>query len=215
MKPAGPFTRKLWMTVQPVYEQILNCSYVKKLADGTLPGNWFAHYVSQDVLYVIDDSRALAVTAARAPDRDEFYFLLKLAKEGLDIERALQDYFMKHYNIPEAEERSPAFEAYASFLLDHAFNSSYPVSIAALLPCFWIYHKIGEYILENNVADNPFQKWIDTYSGTEFREYILSFIEMTENLGQQAEPKNVEQMINAFTQATRYELMLFEEATQY
>ena len=68
MEGVGLFTRKLWMTTQPVYKQIINCVYVKFLADGTLPHKWFAYYLSQDVLYIIDDSRALAVTAARAPN---------------------------------------------------------------------------------------------------------------------------------------------------
>ncbi|MEA1887657.1 MAG: TenA family protein [Bacteroidota bacterium] len=214
MKPAGPFTRKLWMTVHPLYEQIINCKYVIRLADGTLPREWFSHYVSQDVLYVIDDARALAVTAARAQDPDEFYFLLKLAKDGLDIERTLQQYFIDLYKIPEAKVKSPAFAAYTSFLLDHAFNSSYPVSVSALLPCFWIYYQIGEHILDKTVADNPYQKWIDTYSGSEFRDYILLLIHLTEKLGQQASTETREQMINAFKESTKYELLLFEEASE-
>lgn len=200
------------MTVHPLYEQIINCSYIKRLADGSLPREWFAHYVSQDVLYVIDDARALAITAARAQDPDEFYFFLKLAKDGLDIERALHEYFIDLYNIPEAGEKSPAFAAYTSFLLDHAFNSQYPVSVAALLPCFWIYYNLGEYIITKTVADNPYQKWIDTYSGGEFREYIILFIQITEKLGEQVEPGAGKQMVNAFKKSTGYELLLFEES---
>ncbi len=77
MEAAGPFTQNLWGTIQPVYEQIINCLYVKQLMDGTLPHKWFAHYISQDVLYIIDDARALAVTAARAENPDEMYFFLQ------------------------------------------------------------------------------------------------------------------------------------------
>jgi thiaminase/transcriptional activator TenA len=214
MKPAGLFTSKLWMAAQPVFEQIINCLYIRRLADGTLPKEWFAHYLSQDVLYIIDDSRALAVTAARAADPDEMYFLLELAKEGLDIERALHDEFLKVYALPEAPQKSPAFKAYSDFLLNNAFNSPYPVAVAALLPCFWVYYKTGEYVLVNSINNNPFRKWIDTYSGDAYIQYTERFIRITENLGQKADHKTRKQMEVAFTEGTKHELKVFEEASE-
>ncbi len=214
MEAAGVFTEKLWSTIQPVYQQIISSRYIKRLTDGTLPHSWFAHYISQDVLYIIDDSRALAMTAARTENPDEMYFFLQLAKDGLDIERALHDEFLKHYTIPEASEKSPAFSAYENFLLHHAFYSPYTVAAAALLPCFWVYYKTGEYVLKNAAADNPYQKWIDTYSGTEYREYTSRFIQITEKLGQNATPEIREHMINAFTEGTEHELKVLEEAVE-
>ncbi|ODS39227.1 MAG: hypothetical protein A7315_11395 [Candidatus Altiarchaeales archaeon WOR_SM1_79] len=214
MEGVGPFTRKLWMTAQPVYEQIINCAYIKRLADGTLPHKWFAHYLSQDVLYIIDDSKALAVTAARAPNPDEMYFFLQLAKDGLDIERALHKEFIQLFNIPKAIEKSPAFNAYTDFLINNAFNSPYPVAVAALLPCFWIYYKTGEYVLNNTVNNNPYRKWIDTYSGDEYKQYTKRFIYITENLGQKASPIIREQMENAFIEGTKHELRVLEEASK-
>jgi thiaminase/transcriptional activator TenA len=87
----GTFTRKLREQIQPDYEQIINCAFVRRLTDGTLPRSWFIHYVSQDMRYIIADSKALAATAARAENADEMYFLLQMAKDGLDIEREIRD----------------------------------------------------------------------------------------------------------------------------
>lgn len=215
MEAAGQFTQKLWITVQPVYKQILNCSYVKRLADGTLPHNWFAHYISQDALYLTDDSRALAVTAARASDTEEMYFLLQLAKDGLDIERTLQNDFIKQFRIPKAREKSPAFKAYATFLMEHAFHSPFPVAVAALLPCFWVYCNTGETILNNTVLNNPYQKWIETYSDTRYKEYTRRFIQLTEKNGQNAESGIGKQMIKAFEEGTKHELRVLKEATSH
>ncbi|MBN2213600.1 MAG: TenA family protein [Bacteroidales bacterium] len=214
MEPAGSFTRKLWMTVQPFYEQIISCLFVRRLTDGTLPRKWFTHYLSQDVLYIIDDSRALAVTAARAPSPDEMYFFLQLAKDGLDIERALHDEFIRLFSIPEALEKSPAFNAYADFLINNAFNSPYPVAVAALLPCFWLYYKTGEHVFKNTIGNNPYRKWIDTYSGDEYIQYTKKFIRITENLGQRSDSAIREQMESAFTEAIKHELRVFEEASK-
>jgi len=214
MKPAGPFTRELWTTVQPVYEQIINCLFVRRLTDGTLPRKWFTYYLSQDVLYIIDDSRALAVTAARAEKQDEMYFLLELAKDGLDIERSMHDDFIENYTIPEAPEKSPAFKAYADFLLNNAYYSPYPVAAAALLPCFWVYYKTGEYVFKNAIDNNPYRKWIDTYSGNEYIQYTKRFIQITENLGQKTNHIIRKQMENAFTKGAKHELSVFEEASK-
>ncbi len=212
IRSAGPFTRELWMAAQPDYEQIIQCEYVKRLADGTLPKNWFAHYLSQDVLYLIDDSKALAVTAARAPDQDEMYFFLQLAKDGLDIERALEDEFLSLFSIPKAKDKSPAFKAYTSFLLEHSFHSPYHVAVAALLPCFWVYFNTGDYVFNHSVMNNPYEKWIDTYSGIEYMEYTRAFIQITEKIGQQADPAMRKEMTGAFTAGTHHELMVLEEA---
>ncbi|MBN2272910.1 MAG: TenA family protein [Bacteroidales bacterium] len=214
MESAGPFTRQLWESVQPLFRQIIDCSYIKSLTDGSLPERWFTHYLAQDVLYIIEDSRALAVTAARAEDPGETYFFIQMAKDGLDIERALQDTFIKQFQINNATEKSPAFKAYADFLLDHAFHSPYPVAAAALLPCFWIYYKAGDYVLRNAVDNNPYRKWIDTYSGEEYRQYTEHFIHIIENLGQKAVADIKNQMMRVFAEGTRYELLAFEEAAK-
>ena len=214
MESEGLFTQELWDNIKPVYHQIIGCSYIKRLVDGSLPHSWFAHYLSQDVLYIIDDSRALAITAARAENAEETYFFIQMAKDGLDIERTLQHDFIRDFNIPKATEKSPAFKAHADFLLDHAFNAPYPVAVAALLPCFWVYYKTGEYVFKNAVNDNPYRKWIDTYSGEEYKHFTLKFIRITENLGQKADPGIRIQMLEAFVQGTKHELNVLTEASQ-
>jgi thiaminase/transcriptional activator TenA len=184
MEAVGPFTCELWKAVHPIYEQIINYRYVKLLAEGTLPRN------------------------------DEMYFFLQLAKDGLDIERALNNDFFNLYSIPKTKEKSPAFNAYTDFLLNHAFHSPYPVAVAALLPCFWIYMNTGEYILKHTVANNPYQKWIDTYSGEEYRQYTNRFIHIMENIGQKAESAIKEQILSIFIEGAKHELYVFEEATK-
>ncbi|MGQ9620714.1 MAG: TenA family protein [Bacteroidales bacterium] len=212
MEAAGLFTKKMWEHIQSVYMEIINCRFVRGLAEGTLSMKCFAHYLSQDILYLIDDTRALAVMAARSENPDEIRFFLQLARDGLDIEHNLHDDFLNYFNISEATEKSPAFKAYADFLLDNAFNSDYSVAVAALLPCFWVYYETGRYILKNSVNNNPYKKWIDTYSDTEYQQYTKHFIEITENLGQKSSPGIQEKMIRTFTEGAKHELKVFEEA---
>jgi len=131
-----------------------------------------------------------------------------------EIERALHDDFLQHYTICQAAEKSPAFSAYTDFLIDHVFNSPYPVAAASLLPCFWVYYKTGEYILKNTVNNNPYRKCIDTYSRDEYWKYTRRFIHIEENLEQKVAPFIREQMADAFTKDARHELRVLEEAAK-
>lgn len=70
MEEFGEFTNKLWMAIDPGYKKIINCLYVRGLIDGTLPQDCFSHYISQDALHLIDDSRALAIIAGRTEERE-------------------------------------------------------------------------------------------------------------------------------------------------
>ncbi len=214
MHAAGPFTYKLWFTIQPVFQQIINSSFVRLLIRGTLPLRCFKQYVAQDILYIVDDARALAITAAKAETTDDMYFLLQLAKDGLDIERALHADMIKFFNIDVATQKSPAFHAYTDFLLHHAWQSPYPVALASLLPCFWIYHNVGEQMKRIAVIGNPYQKWLNTYSDDIYVQYVKRLIEMTENEGSKASFAVQEQMICAFSEGTLHELRVFEEAIE-
>ena len=64
------FTDALWAEIQPTYEAILDLPFNRELAAGTLSRERFIFYMVQDAHYLTHFARALAVTAARAPDAD-------------------------------------------------------------------------------------------------------------------------------------------------
>ncbi len=212
MDAVGPFTYKLWSAIQPAYRQIVSCPFLLKLSDGTLPLKCFKHYMAQDILYIIDDARALAITAARAENTDDMYFLLQLAKDGLDIERQLHNEMVRYFGIETISVKSPAFRAYTEFLFYHAWHSPYPVALASLLPCFWVYYNAGNQMKKYVTPDNPYQKWLNTYSDDIYSQYVERFVQMTEKEGRQVHSAIQEQMINAFIEGTLHELRVFEEA---
>ena len=92
---AGYSTRQFYERIMgcklPVFQQIINCRFVSGLADATLPREWFAHYLSQDVLYLQQDNEALELLSQRAPDEMEKDFFRQLAEDGIVVERAMQN----------------------------------------------------------------------------------------------------------------------------
>ncbi len=212
IKLKGTFTAGLWESAAPLVTKIISCGFVAELADGTLSHNCFAHYLSQDILYLRQDNEALETLSKRSAEAPYREFFLKLANDGIAVEKKLHEEYLKHFKVEEAHEQSPAFKDYGRFILQQARLAPYPVAAATLLPCFWVYACTGEAIARKVVASNKYQKFIDTYSGNEYESYVEQFIAVVETLGQKADREVQDLMKQSFLKATAFELAVFEEA---
>lgn len=212
MKPEGEFTSYLWDSIQAIYADLMKHPFVDQLAKGTLPITCFAHYLSQDILYIHDDSKALGNLSKKAAEPTEQAFFISLAKDGIAIEEELHNHFLKAFNVIEAKTKSPVINEYTHFLMDHSEKSTYHIAAAALLPCFWVYTSIGKYIFTHSAKNNVYQKWIDTYQGGDYEGYVNSFTQIVERLAATVNEKEKKQMQKAFARSTLFELNFFEES---
>lgn len=212
MKPAGDFTRQIWDRSFDIYNDIITSKFVIGLAEGSLAEESFKHYLSQDILYIHNDSIALKILSERAMDKKEKDFFLKMSHDCIEIENILHNEFLDYFKTSKAKYQSPAFSAYSKHILKKANTANYSVAVAALLPCFWVYGKVGLHILEIQEPNNKYQKFIDTYSGEEYNVYTREFINITEKLGRKADSSLKEEIIDAFTTSSRHEFLVFEES---
>ena len=208
----GYFTQNLWDETVPVFQQIVNSRFISGLADASLPQKCFAHYLSQDILYLRQDNEALELLSKRAPNESEKDFFLRLAEDGIAVEQAMQNEYLAYFGIREAKEQSPVFRRYGDFLLESVRNAAYPVALAALLPCFWLYGEVGQYVLSYKVPDNPYQKFIDTYAGDSYILVTTHFVHQVEKYGQKESEAVKLTMKEAFLQSSRFEYLVFDEA---
>ena len=211
MNAAGTCTQQFWEAAEPVYRQIICHPFVIGLCDGTLPHAVFARYLAQDVLYIHDDNLALETLSTRAPREQEAAFFRELARDGLEIERALHDEFLQHFQVPAATQKTDTCAAYTAFLQQHAAHEPYEVAVAALLPCFWFYGSVGEYIVQHAAPDNEYQAWIDTYSGGDYAQYTTRFIAIAEQCARQATPEVRMAMEISFVTGCKHELAFFSQ----
>ena len=163
------FSQELWQRNLNLYQKILDLPFNQELANGTLDKEAFCHYVIQDAQYLVAYGRVLAVAAAKAFEADDIMQFSDAAKIAIVVERTLHDSFMQAFDISKQEfESTPltlACHHYTSYLVATAWAESYPVVLASLLPCFWIYAEVGKDIVNNSAPNNPYQAWVDTYSG--------------------------------------------------
>ena len=210
------FSEDAWARITPIYREILAMKFNLELAAGSLPREKFIHYMLQDAHYLVHFGKALAVTGARAPDPDAMIQFTHSAEACVVVERSLHEGFFKDFGI-KAEEAaatkpSPTCSHYISYLLATACNAPYEVSVAALLPCFWIYGEVGKHLLEIAAGDNPYQAWIDTYADEEFEAGINKVIAIADSSAATATPAIREQMFEAFERASVLEWMFWDSA---
>ena len=89
------FAREAWQRIAPLYQAILDLPFNRELAAGSLSRERFTFYMLQDAHYLTYFARALAVTAARAPDNDALIQFAGSAREAVVVERALHEGFFK------------------------------------------------------------------------------------------------------------------------
>jgi thiaminase/transcriptional activator TenA len=210
------FSADAWQRIEALYRSILALPFNQELATGTLSRERFTFYMLQDAHYLTMFARALAVTAARAPDHDALIQFAGSAREAVVVERALHEDFFRKFGISAAAaaatEPSPTCAHYTHYVLSVAHNRPYEVAVGALLPCFWIYWEAGKHLHQIAAPENPYQLWIDTYANEDFARGVRNVIEIADQVGAAAAPTVRADMLQAFVRAAQLEWMFWDSA---
>ncbi|GAA1399756.1 thiaminase II [Pseudonocardia kongjuensis] len=206
----------LWSDVEPIHEKILAHPFVTGLTDGSLPHDAFRHYIIQDAHYLRGYAKALTVCAAKAPDDDDTVMFAEHAAGAIAAERELHTDLLGGLGLTSEEARAtpvaPATSAYVSYILAAAHGGSYAEGVAAVLPCYWIYAKVGEHLVGTGSPDPLYQRWIDMYAGEEFRAVVDAVLDATDRIGGTVSDTELDRMRAHFTTTSRYEWMFWDGA---
>lgn len=210
------FSQDVWQRNLNLYQKTLALPFNQELAQGTLSKEAFSHYVIQDAHYLVAYGRALAICAAKAFEADDIIQFSQGAKEAIVVERSLHNGFMQDFGISQQQfETTPltlACHHYTSFLTATAWSESYPVVLASLLPCFWIYAEVGKDIVSQSIPNNPFQAWVDTYSGEEFHQAVQNILATIDKVAERCDADTLEKMHQAYTRGAQLEWLFWDSA---
>ncbi|MCV7182783.1 thiaminase II [Mycolicibacterium murale] len=213
---ADPWSRQLWQEITPIFEAIVAHPFITGLTDGSLEADVFAHYVAQDVHYLREYARTLALIGARCPTLADTAMFAKHAAGVVDDELALHASLLPELGLDPADIAAtpvaPTTVAYTSYLLSTTYSGSFVDGLAAILPCYWIYLEVGRHLVTEGSPDPRFQRWIDTYSGDEFAAAVAEVIALADRVGPTLDPEAQVQARMHFTTTARYEWMFFDAA---
>lgn len=208
----GSLTGRLWDAAAGIYVAILEHPFVAGLTDGTLPADAFAYYLAQDAHYLRDYARTLAIVAAKAPSHRATALLSRHAAETAEVELALHETLLPRLGLDPSQlgevPVSPTTTAYTSYLVATAYAGDFAEGLAAVLPCYWIYQRVGEALVAQGSPDPRYQQWIDTYAGDEFAASVREVLALTDEL--RPDPAGEAAMRTHFVTTSRYEWMFWD-----
>lgn len=199
-----------WAQAQRIYGSILSHPFVCELAAGTLPREKFLYYLGQDAQYLKSYTAVLSHVASRLPYKDQVESFLQFATEGIAVERALHESFIRGMELPPV---SPTCMLYTSVEKSMAYEDV-AVETAALLPCFWIYRNVGRAILDSagDLSTNPYAQWIRTYGDSAFDRSTDRAIEICDRLADESTCEVRRRMDEVFITCCRLEWMFWDSA---
>jgi thiaminase/transcriptional activator TenA len=204
----------LWADVESIYAAILAHPFVTGLIDGSLPRAAFRHYIVQDSHYLRGYAKALAACAAKAPNEDATVMFAEHAAGAIAAERELHAALLEDMGTTTtagaAEPVAPTTQAYVSYLIATVLSGSYAEAVGAVLPCYWIYARVGEALLAAGSPDPLYARWIAMYGGEAFQAVVDAVLTETDRVGATLSPTELDRMREHFTTTSRYEWMFWD-----
>ncbi len=205
------WTEKAWKASESIYNKILELPFLHELMNGTLPEEKFYFYLNQDAIYLAEYGKILAGIASRLTNGDQRAAFLGFSNDTITVESALHAFYLKDAPKTKYSGPSPSCSLYTGFLSQKLLCYPVEVALAAILPCFWIYKKVGDYILEHQTKEqNRYQNWIDTYGGEEFGNAVKRALEICDSVAENTSLQ--EEMTEAYLYATKMEWMFWDSA---
>ena len=209
---AESFSESLRQEALPIWESIFAHPFLEEIEAAELPLEKFRYYVEQDYHYLAGFGQVVATALSKAPDTRTLRRLTR--RITTPVERPLHG---RMFELLETSEDavetvplSPTNMAYINHMQTAASMGGVGEAAAALLPCPWTYHEIGERIA---VPEHPvYSYWAQPYRDGLLEESTAAWRELVDEYAANGGPATREAMRSAFITSSRYEFMFWTMA---
>ncbi|HDR4583928.1 TPA: thiaminase II [Bacillus cereus] len=210
------FSQSLRKEVDSIWEASFNHPFVKKLGEGTLDLASFRYYVLQDSYYLSHFARVQTLGAAKALELETTARMAHHAQNTYEAELSLHENFAKKLGITKEEKDNfipaPTAYAYTSHMYRAAYEGHLGDTIAAILPCYWLYYEIGERLKECQPEEPIYNEWISAYGSDWFRTQVEEQITRLDTIAEKVTEADRKRMKQHFIISSQYEYSFWEMA---
>jgi thiaminase/transcriptional activator TenA len=161
-----------------VWESLHRHPFLVELAAGALPPEKFRFYLEQNLMYLPEYTRAIAIGAATSRDDDELRSFAAAIDNIVRVEIPENEALLARIVELGAEDRggsltmAPGTLAYTSFLIAAAFKGGPLEVMTAIMPCAWSYGEIARG-LQADAADHAvYGQWLAFFASDEYEELV-------------------------------------------
>jgi thiaminase (transcriptional activator TenA) len=194
--------------------------FLGELTRGTLPLDSFRFFIEQDLLFLPEFARCMAMGAGKSADADELEFFTRQLDGIIRLELPSNRRLLEQVIELGAEDRggslamAPANLAYTSFLLATAAQGG-PLEItAAILPCSWSYVEIARDLKGELTAHPVYSDWVSFYLQEEEAELVRSMRETFDEMTREeaVSDRKRRELAEIFMMSSRLEGMFWQMA---
>lgn len=208
------FTDQLKAATKDSWEQSLNHPFVQGIVRGDLPLDTFKYYILQDIYYLKHYGKVHALAAAQADDFAVTGMLAEKAKLTAQAELTVHEEHANILNISKQEmddfKPAPTGYAYTSHLYHAAQTGRLAHTVAAMLPCYWLYADIGLANQDVRPEQDIYYNWLQMYASDWFQESTREMIDLLNDLVKNESDYEKEKIKEQFIIAKEYELNFWE-----
>ncbi len=208
---AKRLTDRLRAACEDEWEALHAHSFVRGLADGSLPLETFRYYVEQNLQYLPEYARAMALAAGRADD------VAAMRIFSAELANVLESEIPQNRSLLQrtvelgasdhggAAEMAPATVAYTGFLVGTAARGGPTDVMAAIVPCTWSYGDIGRR-LRGNVHEHPvYSEWVEFFGSDAYAEIVETMRRDFEQLAGDVDAAEEARLAEVFVTGVRLE----------
>jgi thiaminase (transcriptional activator TenA) len=157
-----------------LWEELHAHPFIEGLADGTLPPETFRFYIEQNLQYLVEYARAMALAAGRAGDVETMRIfsadLTNIVEVEIPENRELLARVLElgARDLKGSEGMAPATVTYTGFLVETAATSRPVEVMAAIVPCAWSYGEIAARRREQIVEHPVYAEWVRFFASPDY-----------------------------------------------
>lgn len=206
-----PWSKAVWAKSEKIYNAILGQEFLRELSAGTLRDDVFGRYIAQDEIYLKNYYHQMFMLADLMEKPEDKELFLSFAQSGMEGEKAMHDMLIARNGINTAVEASRVTIDYNAHICEGIATGNPCIALAAVLPCMWIYNRVGLHILHTaRLANNPYKEWILEYGQEEFTEGVNKVLAMVDQWAAEADAETRAQMDYYFLKAALYEYAFWD-----
>ncbi|MFT4044717.1 MAG: thiaminase II [Gordonia sp. (in: high G+C Gram-positive bacteria)] len=178
LNTAPASTAELRESVGPLWAELVAEPFCRAIADGSLPLTSFRFYVSQNLIYLQDYARMLAVGASRARNGAELEQFTDALDNIVKVEIPQNERLLARVEaLVGVRNRAdltpgPATVAYTSWLTSIAARGNADDIAAALLPCAWSYGDIACGLTVVTSTERLYGEWIEFFASEDYAHVV-------------------------------------------
>ena len=131
---------------------------------------------------------------------------MDFAQSSIETEGAMHQLFVEQYGIDTAALPSSITLAYNAHTQEALDTGVKEITLAAMLPCLWLYNCVGYDIQHNaKLEGNPYKEWIEAYGDEEYTAGLNHVLEIINKWAAAADEEVLMKMDEVYLEAAQFE----------